>query len=58
LLVRELAQLSEGERVALLLRSEGFSYEEIAQRLQVTLSAAKVRVHRARVKLQSRRTDP
>lgn len=53
--VHELSRLSESERAALLLRSEGFSYEEIAERLNIKLSAAKVRVHRARVKLQSRR---
>ncbi len=31
---------------------EGMSYEEIAQSLGITVSAAKVRVHRARKKLK------
>ncbi len=47
-----IAELPEGERSALLLRIEcGLSYEEIARALGIGLSAAKVRVHRSRMKL-------
>lgn len=47
-----LASLPEGERAALLLRLDhGLSYEEIAAALQISIAAAKVRVHRARVRL-------
>lgn len=49
-----LAQLSEGERAALLLRvDQGLPYDEIAAALGISLSAAKVRVHRARLRLAS-----
>jgi DNA-directed RNA polymerase specialized sigma24 family protein len=38
--------------VALLMRTQdGTSYEEIAQTLGLSVSAAKVKVHRARMKL-------
>ena len=52
-LVRQaLQQLSPNERVALLLRSvEEMPYEEIAAALNISLAAAKVRVHRARRKM-------
>lgn len=44
--------LPEVDRAALLMRTQdGMSYEEIAQALQLTLSSAKVKVHRARIKL-------
>jgi RNA polymerase sigma-70 factor (ECF subfamily) len=44
--------LPEVDRAALLMRSQdGMSYEEIAEALQLTLSSAKVKVHRARIKL-------
>ena len=44
--------LPEVDRAALLMRTQdGMSYEEIAQALQLTLSSAKVKVHRARMKL-------
>jgi RNA polymerase sigma-70 factor (ECF subfamily) len=47
-----LGQLPEGERAALLLRlDQGLSYEEIAAALGISTGAAKVRVHRARLKL-------
>jgi len=47
-----LGALPEGERAALLLRLDhGLSYEEIASTLGVSVAAAKVRVHRARLKL-------
>jgi DNA-directed RNA polymerase specialized sigma24 family protein len=44
--------LPEIDRAALALRLQGdLSYEEIARVLGVSLAAAKVRVHRARMKL-------
>lgn len=47
-----LGELPEGERAALLLRLDhGLSYEEIAATLSISVAAAKVRVHRARLKL-------
>lgn len=47
-----LGALPEGERAALLLRLDhGLSYEEVAATLGVSVAAAKVRVHRARLKL-------
>lgn len=51
-----LRELPEGERAALLLRlDQGLSYEEIAAALGISIGAAKVRVHRARLKLASAR---
>ncbi|UYN90626.1 MAG: sigma-70 family RNA polymerase sigma factor [Anaerolineales bacterium] len=53
-----LSQLSERERSALLLRSqEELSYAEIAATLKISLSAAKVTVHRARLKLFMARAE-
>lgn len=47
-----LRALPEGERAALLLRVDhGLPYEEIAAVLGISLTAAKVRVHRARKRL-------
>jgi RNA polymerase sigma-70 factor, ECF subfamily len=49
---RTLSTLSEIDRSALLLRAfEGLSYEDIARVLDITLAAAKVKVHRARLRL-------
>jgi len=58
-----LRTLSEGERAALLLRVDHeLSYEEIAATLGVSVGAAKVRVHRARLHLararQTQETKP
>jgi len=48
----DLQRLPEGERAALVLRAvEDLSYEEIARGLGITLAAAKVRIHRARLAL-------
>lgn len=45
-------RLPEGERAALLLRTQNnCTYEEVARSLGVSVAAAKVRVHRARLKL-------
>jgi len=51
----ELQQFPEVDRSALLLRAEhGLSYEEIAVALGISVAAAKVKVHRARVRLAER----
>ena len=50
-----LAELSEVDRSALLLRvDESLPYDEIARILSISLSAAKVKVHRARLRLAER----
>ncbi len=50
-----LRDLPEGERSALLLRADHeLAYEEIAAVLGITVGAARVRVHRARLKLLAR----
>ena len=46
-----LRQLPEPDRAALLMRAERQPYEEIAQMLCLSLTAVKVKVHRARIKL-------
>jgi RNA polymerase sigma-70 factor (ECF subfamily) len=51
-----LAGFPEVDRAALLMRAdEGLSYEEIAVALGITVGAAKVKVHRARLKLAEAR---
>jgi len=48
--------LPEIDRAAVLMRAEeGMSYEEIAAALGITLAAARVKVHRARLKLAAAR---
>jgi len=48
----ELQRLPEASRSALLMRAvDGMAYEEIAQVLGISLSAAKVKIHRARLAL-------
>jgi RNA polymerase sigma-70 factor (ECF subfamily) len=52
LALQALGALPEGERAAFLLRLDhDMSYEDIAATLNISLAAAKVRVHRARLKL-------
>ncbi|HOH08522.1 MAG TPA: sigma-70 family RNA polymerase sigma factor [bacterium] len=46
-----LQEFAEVDRAALLLRSDGLSYEEIARALNISLASAKVKVHRLRLKL-------
>ncbi len=47
-----MAQLPEVDRSALLLRAvEGLPYEEIAAILRISIASAKVKVHRARLRL-------
>ena len=49
---RALRQLPELDRAALLLRcEEGLAYEEIARILDISAGAARVKVHRARLRL-------
>ncbi|MFO1187108.1 MAG: RNA polymerase sigma factor [Alphaproteobacteria bacterium] len=49
-----LGSLPEGERAALLLRVDhGLRYDEIGLALGISVAAAKVRVHRARLRLAS-----
>jgi RNA polymerase sigma-70 factor (ECF subfamily) len=51
-----LQALPEIDRAAVLMRAEeGMSYEEIAAALGISLPAAKVKVHRARLKLAEAR---
>ena len=51
-----LQQLPEMDRTLLLMRAlDGMPYEEIAETLGITVVAAKVRVHRARLKLMQTR---
>jgi len=54
--IADLQALSEEVRTALLLRTEGLAYQEIAEVLGISEGAAKVRVHRARVALAARRS--
>jgi RNA polymerase sigma-70 factor, ECF subfamily len=52
--LRALRTLPEVDRAALLMRTQNdMSYEDIAAALQLSLSSAKVKVHRARLKLAS-----
>jgi len=47
----------EVDRAALLLRADGVAYDEIANSLNISLSSAKVKVHRLRLKLVEWRTN-
>jgi len=47
----------EVDRAALLLRVDGVAYDEIANSLNISLSSAKVKVHRLRLKLVEWRTN-
>ena len=56
--LRTLATVPEGERAALLLRVDhDMSYQEIAAALGISVAAAKVRVHRARLRLVTARDN-
>ena len=46
-----IGQLNENDRAALLMRAGGLAYDEIAVALEISVTAAKVRVHRARKRL-------
>ena len=49
----KLANLPDTDRVAVLMRADGDSYEAIAEALGVSVVAARVRVHRARAALSA-----
>lgn len=49
--LRVLRELPEEDREALLMRAGDVSYEDIARALGISVSAAKVRVHRSRARL-------
>lgn len=52
-IARALARLTEEQREAFILKHvEGWSYEEMSERLGISVSALKMRVHRAREELQ------
>jgi RNA polymerase sigma-70 factor (ECF subfamily) len=51
----ELQRLPEPERTAVLLRAQEVSYEEIAATLGISPGAARVKVHRARLRLAAAR---
>jgi RNA polymerase sigma-70 factor, ECF subfamily len=54
--LRDLQQLPESDRAAILMRAvEGMSYEEIAVAAGLSLSAVKVKIHRARLRLNEMR---
>lgn len=54
--LKALGALPEGERAALLLRLDhGLPYDQIAAALNISVTAAKVRVHRGRLRLASAR---
>lgn len=52
-----LQRFPEPERAALLLRVNGVAYQEIAGLLNISLAAAKVKVHRLRLKLAEWRAN-
>ena len=49
--LRLLAHLSADDRAALLMRAADVAYADIARTLGITTAAAKVRIHRARMKI-------
>jgi RNA polymerase sigma-70 factor (ECF subfamily) len=51
LVLKAIRRLAEGDRAALLMRTGGLAYDEIAHALGISVTAAKVRVHRARKRL-------
>jgi RNA polymerase sigma-70 factor, ECF subfamily len=54
MVLRALRTLPEVDRAALLMRTQNdMAYEDIAEALHLSLSSAKVKVHRARLKLAS-----
>ncbi|MFZ1400633.1 MAG: RNA polymerase sigma factor [Candidatus Promineifilaceae bacterium] len=56
-MVQLLQNLPEGDRAALILRAQyEMPYAEIARVLNISLSAAKIKVHRARLKVTAVRT--
>jgi RNA polymerase sigma-70 factor, ECF subfamily len=56
-LLAYLQDFPEVDRAALLLRSDGLAYTEIAEALGISLASAKVKVHRLRLKLAEWRLE-
>ena len=57
--LRALDSLPESDRAALLMRAQdGLSYEEIARVLELSVAAVRVKIHRARIQLNSIRLRP
>ena len=54
---RYLNTFPQPDREAVLMRAQGLSYSEIAAAISISVSAAKVRVHRARLKLAIWKAD-
>jgi RNA polymerase sigma-70 factor (ECF subfamily) len=57
-LLTAMQRLSEEDRAALLMRADQLPYEDIAQALNLSVPAVKVRVHRARIKLHQWTAPP
>jgi RNA polymerase sigma-70 factor (ECF subfamily) len=53
--LRLLARIAADDRAALLMRAADVAYDDIARELGITVAAAKVRVHRARMRLATLR---
>jgi len=53
--MRDLQELPEVDRAALLMSAEAMSYEQIAETLGLSLGAVKTKIHRARLKLEHAR---
>jgi RNA polymerase sigma-70 factor (ECF subfamily) len=49
--MRALQEMPEVDRAAVLMRANGVPYEDIARALAISAAAARVKVHRARMKL-------
>ena len=49
--MRALQEMPEVDRAAVLMRANGVPYEDIARALSISTAAARVKVHRARMKL-------
>lgn len=49
--LRALQEMPEADRAAVLMRANGVPYEDIARALSLSTAAARVKVHRARMKL-------
>ena len=55
LVLTALKRMPEVDRAAVLMRAEGICYDDIAITLRLSVAAAKVKVHRARLKLAEAR---
>lgn len=58
LVLEALQQLPEVDRAAVLMRVDDVPYEDIAAALDISVAAAKVKVHRARARLARSRRPP